>query len=101
MKFTKKQQRIFVCIVIGISLLTAVLSYFLLPDQVVVQIALDTTANRFAPKEIAILISIAFCVLGSLSYLEGEDKPNKKVGSILIIGLGLLLPIFTFAINQS
>lgn len=100
MKFTKKQQKILVGTIIGISLITAILSYFVLPEQVVIQITLNTAPNRFAPKEIAIFIPIAFCVLGSLSYLESQEKSSKKIGSILIIGLGLLLPIFTFVINR-
>ena len=95
MKFSWKSA----CVVIAISVITAIFSYFILPEQVAVQIRLDGSTNRTLSRTVAVLVPVALCVLGSLSYLESNETLPKKIGSLLVVLLGLILPVFIWFIN--
>ncbi len=87
------------CITILLSIIMAVISYFILPPQVAVQIRFDGSVSRTLSRTVAVLIPVALCTLGSLSYLESKEAFYKKAGSLLVVLLGLILPVFIWFIN--
>lgn len=79
-----------------ISIVLAVVSIKLLPDIIVIQIGLNGTASRTAPKLIGVMIPLIITFAGSIMLLN-ETSSHKK--STIFILLGYLINALTLFFN--
>lgn len=77
----------------------AVLSFFVLPESVIIQFSVGSSGNTSVPKLVAILLPCALGIGGAISGLlsKGEKKPNSKAALVSIVGIGLF--IIMIAVN--
>lgn len=80
-----------------LALSLAVISFFLLPDTVTVQIGADGQPSNTMPKEPATLLFTLISLAGTVITLKGKDGDVKK--GYLLSGAGIVLMIITLAFN--
>lgn len=76
-------------IVIAIGL--SVLSWFLLPDVVAVQVGFDGQVTNTMPKALAVVIPLGLSVVGSVMNLTGKEDKSKKGYILSVIGIAVML----------
>lgn len=77
----------------------AILSFFILPESVIIQFSVGSSGNTSVPKIIAILIPSAHGIGGAISGLLAKDneKANGKTLLVSLVGIGLF--IIMIAVN--
>ena len=80
-----------------LALALAVISLFLLPDIVTVQIGADGQPSNTMPKELATLLFTLISLTGTVLTLKGKGSDGKK--GFLLSGVGIVLMIITLAFN--
>ena len=81
--------------VISIILIVAaiglgVVSWFLLPDVVAVQIGLDGQVSNTMPKALAVAVPMGISIAGSVMNLTGGDEKKSKGFLLSLVGLALM-----------
>ena len=80
-----------------LALALAVISLFLLPDTVTVQIGADGQPSNTMPRELATLLFTLISLTGTVLTLKGKGSEGKK--GFLLSGAGIVLMIITLAFN--
>lgn len=80
--------------IIVVSLALAVVSFLLLPEQVVVQVSMSGEASNVMPKILAVILPLALSVLCGVMYYT-----TKRGGYLAASLIGLLLPVLTLIFN--
>lgn len=80
-----------------LALALAVISLFLLPDIVTVQIGADGQPSNTMPKELATLLFTLISLAGTVLTLKGKGSDGKK--GFLLSGAGIVLMLITLAFN--
>lgn len=83
-----------VVVAIGLS----VVSWFILPDVVAVQVGVDGQVTNTMPKVLAVAIPLGVSVVGSAMNPAGKDKKNKK-GYILSV-IGIVIMVLSLLFNR-
>lgn len=93
----KKKKALFI-VGIAISVILGVISWFVLPDTVAVQVGLDGNVSNTIPKAAAILVPIAISVIGGIIGITSEETRSKK-GALLLCA-GIVIALITFFFNR-
>ena len=80
-----------------LALALAVISLFLLPDTVTVQIGADGQPSNTMPRELATLLLTLISLTGTVLTLKGKGSDGKK--GFLLSGAGIVLMIITLVFN--
>ncbi len=78
------------------ALILAVVSWFVLPSTVAVQVGLDGNVSNIMPKYAAVLIPTAISVAGGIIGLNTEKSDNKKQAAMMFIGMGIMVFMMIF-----
>lgn len=92
-----KKRLYIVASVILLSVILAVVSWFVLPDMVAVQINMQGNAGNTVPKLIGILIPLFFSVVFSVLYYKNGDLRHLLI-SVLGIVIGIVFIFFNIKI---
>ena len=76
-----------VVVAIGLS----IISWFILPDVVAVQVGVDGQVTNTMPKVLAVIIPLGVSVVGSAMNLAGKEEKNKKGYILLIMGIAIMV----------
>lgn len=90
-----KKHLIIGIIIIAAAVALAVVSYFILPDSVAVQISVSGEASTYLPKLAA--LAIPFAISGAFSFLYIKNGSEK---SLLVALVGLVLSVVTIIVNR-
>lgn len=74
-----------------------VLSWFVLPSEVVVQISTDGEATNTLPKLFAVLVPFGLSTVGAVINICGKDEMNKK--ALVVSAVGIVAAIMTLLFN--
>ena len=77
-------------ILIAAAIGLGVVSWFLLPDVVAVQIGLDGQVSNTMPKALAVAVPMGISIAGSVMNLTGGDEKNSKGFLLSLVGLALM-----------
>ena len=77
-------------ILIAAAIGLGVVSWFLLPDVVAVQIGLDGQISNTMPKALAVAVPLGISVVGSVMNLTSRDEKNSKGFLLSLVGLALM-----------
>ena len=91
---TKVISSILIVAAIGLG----VISWFLLPDVVAVQIGLDGQVSNTMPKALAVAVPMGISVVGSVMNLISRDGKNSR--GFLLSLLGLTLMAVSLLVNR-
>ena len=85
------KQKIILIGIILLSVILAVVSYIVLPDEVIIQIS--TNGNKTGPKLVGILIPFCLTAVGVIiSFLNLQDNGKINKGLIIAaIGIGIYI----------
>lgn len=75
-----------------------ILSWFLLPDVVAVQVGIDGQVTNTMPKALAVAVPFGLSVVGSGMNLTGKEE-NKKKGYILSV-VGIAVMVLSLLFNR-
>ena len=78
---------LFVVAAIGLG----IISCFLLPDVVAVQVGVDGQITNTMPKLLAIIIPLGLSVAGSLMNLTGKEEKNIKGYILSVVGIAVMV----------
>lgn len=93
-----KRSNLILLIINIVALLLAILSYNVLPNEVVIQVSKDLKASNVVPKKFAIFIPLIITFVGSLLYkIDDSYKRNKY---IIVAILGNICAILTLILNR-
>lgn len=67
-----------------------VLSWFLLPDVVAVQVGFDGQVTNTMPKVLAVIIPLGVSIAGSVINLTGKEERSKKGYVLSVIGIAIM-----------
>lgn len=67
-----------------------VLSWFLLPDVVAVQVGFDGQVTNTMPKVLAVIIPLGVSIAGSVINLTGKEERSKKGYVFSVIGIAIM-----------
>ena len=81
---------------LAVTLALCAAGWFLLPDQVALQIGLDGALGNYVPKPVALLLPLGLGALGT-GLSTGESR--RRTGLILAV-LAPVLPIVTLILNR-
>lgn len=76
-----------VVVAIGLS----IISWFVLPDVVAVQVGVDGQVTNTMPKVLAVAIPLGVSVVGSAMNLVGKEEKNKKGYILSIMGIAIMV----------
>jgi uncharacterized membrane protein len=83
-------------IIIGLLLLTNIIFYPLLPEKIAIQFSLTGGVNRYAPKELGLLLLPA--ILAFVNYAQSGD--DSKTSRMLVVNvLAFILNIGVNIVN--
>ena len=68
-----------------------VVSWFLLPDVVAVQVGIDGQITNTMPKALAIAIPLGVSVVGSVMNLTGKEEKNQKGYILSVAGMAIMV----------
>ena len=91
---TKVISSILIVAAIGLG----VISWFLLPDVVAVQIGLDGQVSNTMPKALAVAVPMGISIVGSVMNLISRDGKNSR--GFLLSLLGLTLMAVSLLVNR-
>ena len=77
----------------------AILSFFILPESVIIQFSIGSSGNTAAPKLLAILIPFALSVGGAISGFLTNGNENSKSKGLLVSLVGIILFVIMIAVN--
>lgn len=93
-----KKKTVVTVILIAAAAAVAVLSWFLLPDEVVVQIGLKGQATRTMPKLLALALPLGIAVFGAV--LNAAGRRAGKTSGILVSVIGIAAMLATLLFNR-
>lgn len=79
-----------------VTVLLAIISWFALPQQVVIQVGFDGNPSNVVPKFIAILIPVVLSSYGCLTMGKSDREEARKGMVLVVCGIGLLLIMMMF-----
>lgn len=80
-----------ICIaLLAAAAVLAVVSAFLLPEVVAVQVGLDGQVSNTMPKAFAIFIPLGVSAAGSLMNLTGKRKNSSQGYLLSVVGIAIL-----------
>ena len=68
-----------------------VISWFLLPDVVAVQVGFDGQITNTMPKVLAVAIPLGMSVVGSVVNWTGQKEKNKKGYILSVVGISIMV----------
>lgn len=97
-----KKRIVFLVICIAVAAVLGVVSYFLLPDTVIMQVSSDGTANTTMPKLPALLIPFLITVAGGvLAVITPGERIAAKYYIISCVGIAAFILTLIFnLLNQ-
>lgn len=81
------------------AIILGVISWFVLPETVAVQIGLDGKVSNTMPKLFAIAIPAVMSVVGGIIGIRSNDSNRNKGTALLCIGIVIMLVTFFFNFN--
>lgn len=94
-----KKQSVLAFLLITISVTLAVISYFVLPEDVITQFSLNSTGTTTSPKLLAIALPFALGAGAATVSLFVRDNNRTKVRCFIISGLGIILFALMLFVN--
>lgn len=91
---SKKGKLILLIAFVAVALATAIYSYMVLPDYVIMQYGFSGDNPRLYSKLFAVMLPFCLTVICAVAYYIKNNPAN-----LLVAIIGTLLPILTFAIN--
>lgn len=89
-----KRQKLFITsAIIIISIILAVISWFILPDEIAVQITMSGSAGNTVPKIFGILLPLLLSVPFSISFYKKNEKKHL-IYSIIGVVIAIVFLIF-------
>ncbi len=82
---------------IAVAVVLSVVSWFLLPDTVVVQIGVDGQASNTMPKVFAVIVPLVISVIGSAMNLNDDTRQNYRGYVLSIVGIAVM--VFSLIVN--
>lgn len=92
------KRRVVSSVMVAVSLVLAVIGYFVLPDKVVMQIGADGQPSNLLPKLPAVIIPVIITCFGAVSYAVGDKE--AKIRNIIIVVAGYAVAIFSLIFNM-
>ncbi|MDO4460104.1 MAG: hypothetical protein Q4C42_08555 [Clostridia bacterium] len=83
--------------VLGIAVVLALVSWFVLPADVMVQLSAQGQMANTTAKPVAIGVPLALAVLGSVLSIKASEEKIMK--SFVMAVIGIVLMVFTLVIN--
>lgn len=83
-----------------IVIMLSIISWFVLPETVSVQVGLDGEISNTMPKLFAILIPAVMSVIGGIIGIKSNDSNRKKGTALLCIGIAIMLFTLFFNFNR-
>lgn len=93
------QQKKWAIALIVISVVLTVVSYFVLPETVIIQIAMNANGNATLTKPVAILMPAVLSIAGAVFSLLSVQKGNKAPKGILISVVGVAIFAAMIVVN--
>lgn len=94
-----KKERLIPLLLIVASAALAIVSYFVLPQEVVIQISLGSSGHSTAPKLLAVLIPLALGAGGAVSVLMTKEDEKAKGKGLLVSLVGIAVFVIMLAVN--
>ena len=82
---------------IAVAVVLSVVSWFLLPDTVVVQIGVDGQASNTMPKVFAVIVPLVISVIGSAMNLNDDTRQNYRGYVLSIVAIAVM--VFSLIVN--
>lgn len=92
-------KKAFYAAVIVTAIVLGVISWFVLPENVAVQIGFDGKVSNTMPKLLAIIIPVLMSVIGGIIGIKSNDS-NRNKGTLLLC-VGIFVMLITFFFNFS
>lgn len=87
-------------ILVIVTLLLAVISVFLLPQTVVIQLGLDGQPTNTMSKLTAIVTPLPICALGLMRYYLGQGAQKERDKGLVIAVVAPLVMLLTLIMNH-
>lgn len=84
---------------IAVVIILGLVSWFVLPETVAVQVGLNGEVSNTMPKLFALLIPAVISVIGGVIGIK-RDAPNSKKGAALVV-IGFVVMLITLIFNLS
>lgn len=94
------KQRIFVIIVLAVSVVLAVVSFIILPDTVITQFSVGSSNVTTMPKLVGIAIPFGLSAGGALVSLFAKGNDNTRKKSMVVSAIGLLVFVILIVVNK-
>lgn len=80
-------------LLIAATIVFAIISFFVLPESVIIQFSVGSSGNTSVPKLVAILIPSVLGIGGAISVLlsKGKEGSNGKSALVSLVGIGLFI----------
>ena len=75
----------------------AVAGWFVLPDELVVQIGVDGLPSKVWPKLLALPLPVAVGVFGA--WFASDEAKEKRAGGFIVLAVAAVITVFNFAMN--
>lgn len=96
-----KYRKIVPYVLIAVSAALAVISFLVLPDEVIIQFSVGAGANTIAPKLLAVLIPSAIGIGGAVFGLLAGENEKSWTKSIVASVVGVIVFIIMLAVNTA
>jgi len=90
---TKKKKAIILGV---ITVALALISWFILPDEVVMQVRIDGEPGSVLSKPVAVIAPLLISGMGLYLYLRDDVRNTKNV---ILIFAGYLVSVFSWVVN--
>ena len=86
-------------LLLAASIVLAILSFFILPESVVIQFSVGSSGNTAVPRFVGILIPFALGAGGAVSELLPKENAASKNKGLLVSLVGIALFLIMIAVN--
>lgn len=82
------------------SIILAVVSYVILPQNVMIQFSVGSSGNTYVPKIVAILLALLLGVGGAIAEIIMKEDVRAKRKCLVVSIVGVFVFIFTLVVNM-
>lgn len=89
-----KNKKLITIAITIVAIILFIISYFLLPDTIAMQLQANGNLGNYMPKYLALLIPLAITLIGNFSFYK-----NAQSKYLVIALVGLLMFVLTLFMN--